>query len=184
MKKKPFENLDIRNNDYIKIYLRLLKEENIYNCNDFLSSSRYNEMMNDKLRLYKINAIKWIMSIPDLLTSINTNYNEYYNIHAKYIVIILDDMITTSLKTLYKTIESNELKTNLNKNRKQIKKDIKNIFITKINKRNLNGSFYFTFTKIIYDVLFKYNVKSKSITQRNIDNILIKKRKYNIIKKN
>lgn len=183
MSKNYFKKLDI-NNDYIKIYLRLLKEENLYNCDKFLSPIRYNDAMEDKYKKYKQNTIKWIANIPDLLIPTTTTYNDYYEIHSKYLFIILDDIITTTLKTIYQKLQTDELKSILNKNRKVIKKEIKERFIRKINKTGNTTNFFTTLIDTIHFILLTHNIKHQTIMPQKIADMLTKKRKYKLIKKN
>lgn len=181
MRKKHLKKINI-NNDYIKLYLRLLKEEDLYKDSRFTSNNRYDELMRDLNRNYKQNTLKWIISIPDMLIDTIVEYNEYYKIHSTYLYIIINDIISNAIKTLYK-ISSDNTKKILNKNRKLIKKDIKHQYLNKIIKRNLNGTFFTTFIKTVFNVLLIYNIHDDYTTQPKLEKIFINKRKYKFINK-
>ena len=75
MRKKNLKKIDI-NNDYIKLYIRLLKEEDLYKDSRFTSNNRYDELMSDLDRNYKQNTLQWIISIPDMLIDTIVEYNK------------------------------------------------------------------------------------------------------------
>lgn len=182
MRKKNLKKIDI-NNDYIKLYLRLLKEEDLYKDSRFLSNYRYDELMSDLDRNYKQNTLQWIISIPDMLIDTIVEYNKYYKIHSTYLHIIINDIISNAIKTLYK-ISSDDTKKILNKNRKLIKEDIKHQYLNKIVKRNLNGTLFNTFVKTVFNVLLIYNIHDNyNTTQPKLAKIFINKRKYKFINK-
>ena len=87
MKKEKFNKL-ITNNNFIKYYIRLLKEESKYYSiydkqNDFIAKSRYEDYMEGVSTANSpkiINSLYFIINVPDILINTTVEYETTYKI--------------------------------------------------------------------------------------------------------
>lgn len=142
MKKEKFNKL-ITNNNFIKYYIRLLKEESKYYSiydkqNDFIAKSRYEDCMEGVSTANSpkiINSLYFIINVPDILINTTVEYETYLNLHIKYCSSVIGkNVINTLLKAIYENIKDENQKKLFISNRRKIKNDIENTFINKIKK--------------------------------------------------
>ncbi len=75
-----------KNNQFIATYIRMLKEENLYEDKNFRSNIRYMNVLNT----YKtpIDSMLYNIELPNLLISEKINYRIYWNFHCRYMIKI------------------------------------------------------------------------------------------------
>lgn len=75
-----------KNNQFIAIYIRMLKEENLYDDKNFRSNLRYMNVLNT----YRtpIDSMLYNIELPNLLISEKINYRTYWNFHCRYMIKI------------------------------------------------------------------------------------------------
>lgn len=75
-----------KNNQFIATYIRMLKEENLYDDKNFRSNIRYMNVLNT----YKtpIDSMLYNIELPNLLISEKINYRIYWNFHCRYMIKI------------------------------------------------------------------------------------------------
>ena len=120
-----------KNNDYIKLYFRIIKEQNLYQDKDFVSKHRYERDYPMKLfngKNIKPDSILYNLEIPNMLIGTNVEYEAYLGIHRMYISYIAETIITKLITKLQKQkiIEENLTTTQ--------KKEIINTIIKKYEK--------------------------------------------------
>lgn len=91
-----------KNNQYLKLFIRLIKEMNNYNKN-FISKERYSELLNEYRNIRKINkdSILYNLNIPNLLISCDVNMKVYRNINGIYIKAIYEKITNNIVQNIY-----------------------------------------------------------------------------------
>ena len=89
-----------KENQYFKLYIRMLKEKNLFKDKRYLSNERYNYFI---FKGYDIDSLMFNMQIPNMLIDKNLNYKLYYDLHCEYMRKIAKNIIALVLKELSKT---------------------------------------------------------------------------------
>lgn len=92
-----------KNNQYLKLFIRLIKEMNNYNKN-FTSKERYSQLLNGYRNIRKINkdSILYNLNIPNLLISCDVNMKVYRNINEMYLNLIYEKITKNIVQNIYK----------------------------------------------------------------------------------
>jgi hypothetical protein len=105
MKEKRYIKDINKNNDYIKLYFRIIKEQNLYNNKDFLSKYRYEKDYPTKLvfgSYIKQDSILYNLEIPNMLIAANVEYEAYLGIHRMYMSYIAETIVIKLIARLQK----------------------------------------------------------------------------------
>ena len=169
------------NHSYVKQYIRLIKELNIYDKNmdgimlynsqrryKHYSKYIYNDRLCRKVNL-KENSILYTIEIPNMLIDTDVDYNIYMEIHKQFIQQIIKNIINTIVKKLVKLNYITLQKTKKQKQIDNITQEIITLYDEKYKTKSESPTNMIILT--IIDTLAK-NYKIKTLTHNDIQLIL------------
>lgn len=169
------------NHSYVKQYIRLIKELNIYNKNMdgitlYNSQRRYkhyskyinNDRLCKKVNL-KENSILYTIEIPNMLIDTDVDYDPYMEIHKQFIQQIIKNVINTIVKKFVKLKFITLQKTKKQKQIDNITQEIITLYDEKYKTKSESPTNMIILT--IIDTLAK-NYKIKTLTYNDIQLIL------------
>lgn len=95
---------EAKNNEFVKLYIRLLKENDKYN-DIYLCEDRYKERIHSKC--IHINSHEFNLDLPNLLITTEINYNLYADIHKEYLKLVIPTYIPRLVNDIIKAFINN-----------------------------------------------------------------------------
>ena len=165
------------NNKYIRLYYRILKENNLHTNKEYKSIDRHNDFLKS-VKFTGTNTLKYVIDIPHLFITLKVDWNSYRNIYVQYTRNIIKEFTPIIINEILKKYN----KTNLSKN--EIKFIISTILLL-TNKGLDNNVYEFpldTYLKAIERTLLNHVVfTTQSITGKTYTFQLSKKNISEII---
>lgn len=107
MNQNVISKLDL-NNKYIRLYYRILKENNLHTNKEYKSIKRHNDSLKS-VEFHCVNTLKYVINIPRLFITLSVGWYSYRNIYAQYIRNIIEEFTPIIVNEILKKYDKTNL---------------------------------------------------------------------------